>query len=81
VTATDAIRWLHHEAARCHGRGAADAFCLTLPPILCALELEPMTREQAAAFSRALSEALQSRATNPRPITSDEAYRLEVAAL
>lgn len=60
-----ALRWLHHEAARCRGRGATDAFCLVLPPLLEAYGLPPMTREEAAEFSQQLSRKLSAGLESP----------------
>ena len=62
MTAEDAIRFLAHEAARCHSRDAHEALCLTLPAILNSLELEPMHYGDALAFTIELREHLRQRA-------------------
>jgi hypothetical protein len=58
VTATDAIRFLHREAAWCRSRDEHEALCLLLPPILAALNLEPMDYESARGFRQQLKESL-----------------------
>lgn len=62
MTAEDAIRWLAHEAKRCHDRDTHESLCLTLPPILNALGLEPMHYGDALAFTVELRQSIRERA-------------------
>lgn len=70
MTAENAIRFLGHEARRCHeltltgDPQAADAhamLCLVLPAILKVLELETMDTFEARAFEIDLYAALRER--------------------
>lgn len=61
MTATDAIRFLHHQASECRDRDTSEAFCLLLPSILEALQLQPMSDPQAWAFRSELKNYLQQK--------------------
>jgi hypothetical protein len=50
MTPERAIRFLHHEAARCRDHDDAEAFCLLLPAMLRILALDPMDHSEAEAF-------------------------------
>jgi hypothetical protein len=50
MTTTNAIRFLHFEAAKCRDRDSSEALCLLLPSLLRLLDLEPMEDVEAAAF-------------------------------
>jgi hypothetical protein len=59
MTADNAIRFLHSEAAKCRGRDACEALCLLLPPLLKVLELDAMEEVEAAAFRYRLKQELE----------------------
>ena len=50
MTTTNAIRFLHSEAAKCRDRDACEALCLLLPALLKVFDLDPMEEVEAAAF-------------------------------
>jgi hypothetical protein len=54
MNATDALRFVDHEAAFCRGRDSSEALCLLLPPLMMAMGLEPMSEIEAAAFRHEL---------------------------
>lgn len=60
MTATDAIRFLGHEARECRGRGAADAICVLLPVILSGVGLQAMNDTEAKDFLRELQQSLKN---------------------
>ncbi len=70
MTAQNALRFLGHEAERCHrlsqandteARDAHTMLCLLLPALLKVLDLEAMDRYEAMAFERDLHTALRER--------------------
>jgi hypothetical protein len=65
MTADDALRFIAHEAKRCHDRDAHEALCLLLPAIVRALNLPPMDYAQALAFHLELREAIRSTTSEP----------------
>ena len=86
MTHTNAIRFLHFEAAKCRDRDSCEAFCLLLPALLRLLELEPMQDVEAAAFRHEFKQRLAAlpfqdamdRADRARP---DESLRKRPSAL
>ena len=50
MTAENAIRFLHHEAAACRDRDACEALCLLMPALLRIFDLDPMEDIEANAF-------------------------------
>jgi len=62
MTAETALRYLAHEAKRCHDRDAHESLCLLLPAMLNALELEPMHYADALDFTIKLRQAVRERA-------------------
>lgn len=62
MSADDAIRFIAHEAKRCHDRDAHESLCLLLPAVLNALELPPMDYAEALAFEIDLRAKLRERA-------------------
>lgn len=60
MSATEAIRFLAHEARECRGRGAGDAICLLLPVILTGIGVQAMNDDEAKLFLRELHEALKN---------------------
>ncbi len=61
MTAEQAIRYLHHQAALCRSIDRHEAFCLLLPPLLTALGLRPMNGYEAAAFQQELKKSLNQK--------------------
>jgi len=59
LTADNAIRFLHTEAAKCRDRDACEALCLLMPALLRILELEPMEDVEAAAFRYRLKQEIR----------------------
>jgi hypothetical protein len=59
MTPERAIRFLHHEAARCRDHDDAEAFCLLLPAMLRILDLPPMNHSEAEAFKNEFRHELQ----------------------
>lgn len=62
MNAEDAIRFLDHQAKRCHDRDAHESLCLLLPALRTALALPPMDYGEALAFEIDLRESLRTRA-------------------
>ena len=58
MTAAEALRWLGFESQWCRDRDAHEAFCLLLPSILKALDLEAMNGIEASAFKKQLRNRL-----------------------
>jgi len=58
MTAHDAVRFLHSQAALCRSRDCHEALCLLLPAILTALGLQPMNGYEASAFRKELKQAV-----------------------
>jgi hypothetical protein len=58
MTAANAIRFLHSEAAKCRDRDACEALCLLLPALLKVFNLDPMEDVEAAAFRYQFREEL-----------------------
>ena len=58
MTAYNAIRFLHFEAAKCRDRDACEALCLLLPALLRLLDLDPMEEVEAEAFRYQFREEL-----------------------
>lgn len=61
MSAEDALRYVAHEARRCHDRDAHEALCLLLPAILAELHLPPMDGREALAFHIDLLAAIRAR--------------------
>lgn len=61
-SAEAALRFLAHEASRCHDRDAHEALCLTLPALVNSLGLEPMHYADALEFIVTLRRAVRERA-------------------
>jgi hypothetical protein len=58
MTAANAIRFLHSEAAKCRDRDACEALCLLMPALLKVFDLDPMEDVEAAAFRYQFREEL-----------------------
>jgi hypothetical protein len=58
MTATEALRWLGFESQWCRDRDSYEAFCLLLPGILKALDLEAMNGIEASTFKKQLRNRL-----------------------
>jgi hypothetical protein len=76
MRAEQAIRFLHHEAARCRDRDEAEAICLLMPALLKFLTLKPMHDFESEAFREELRKRF-SPAQEPKP----EAIRQIVRAM
>jgi hypothetical protein len=73
VTIESALRFLEHEAQRCReliptDRDAHEMFCLLLPSLRSAFQLEPMEGLEARAFRQELKEKLNQK--NSRQVNS-----------
>ena len=55
----EAVRFLAHEARRCHDRDTHEAFCLLLPAVTKLLGLEPMNDFEAVDFHLQIREELR----------------------
>ncbi|HMP83232.1 MAG TPA: hypothetical protein PKA41_11075 [Verrucomicrobiota bacterium] len=60
TTATEALRYLHYEAARCHDRDSHEALCLLLPAVMKVLALHAMDDFEAADFKKNFRIALST---------------------
>jgi len=60
MNATDALKFLAHEAKECRDRDASEAVCLLFPAVLKALHLKPHDHFEAARFRREFKRMLDS---------------------
>ena len=60
MTASESIRFLHHQAQLCRDRDKHEALCLLLPAMLRVLELEPMDDYEARDFRAEFKQALEA---------------------
>lgn len=65
MNATEALRFIEHEASYCRSHDSHEALCLLIPAVLKALELQPMNGYEAETFKAELRENL-TRARAPQ---------------
>ena len=59
MTPKEAVRFLAHEARRCHDRDTHEALCLLLPALTKIMDLEPMNDFEAVDFQLQIRDELR----------------------